>query len=207
MLNYYIKDKSNPNGTSFSLILLADEVKKTPSWRPILSEDDIFPLDKMDIDPILKLTSPPVITKLLSYPANSALNSLGHYLYVIRLYYDLWNNNAIDMDTKIDRLVAIATYYEHIETHTCEVGWHIQQSISALIGLTWHLDFYNDYKLQGTSYLSTLVVENFFSQVFITWLRSHTNVNVGASQKSLPQLLGFLLFNATCKERDHKTER
>lgn len=148
--------------------MLWEEVKKTPSWRPILDEKDIFPTDKMDIDPFLNLTRTTVVQKLLDYEPHTGFHALGVYLWCIRQYYDLWNTNDMDIHEKIWRLCDLDMYFAYIEMHNSDVGWHINRSVRSLIGLTLLLQQYGNYKLEGTSWLSTLVVENFFSQVTTT---------------------------------------
>lgn len=86
-MNKQIYEEKNPT-VLISLETLSKEVKKFPStWQPLLSDADIFPTDKMDIDPVLALTDNQV-TSLLETHSDPALVALGKYLFNLRRYYD-----------------------------------------------------------------------------------------------------------------------
>lgn len=55
-------------------------------------EDDIYPSDKMDMDPILKITHPEFIIAILQ-SGNNEYIAAGKYLHFMRKYYDLWHSN------------------------------------------------------------------------------------------------------------------
>ena len=63
------------------------EPDKAEEWKNLLSVDNIYPTDKVDIDPVKNITSEKV-TALLQAHTNPAVQAVGEYLENIQFYYN-----------------------------------------------------------------------------------------------------------------------
>ncbi len=191
-----------------------------------VSEKDIYPVDKMDMDPILSITNPDFVAALQC--GTEEEKAAGIYLANIRFYFNLWNSNkdiaypphydesfthlvgdnflndfpqepvtsttptastqplAIptppsalpppvlipdlpapppNITTLIEQLQYIVKYFQNITTYNSDVTKQMETTVRSLQRLHEHLQQQYHFTLQAPSILSTLVVENFFSQV------------------------------------------
>ncbi len=181
-----------------------------------MHESDIYPIDKMNMNPILSITHPDFVAALQR--GTEKEKEAGIYLANLRFYFDLWNSNkaityplhydesfthltpddflddlllestsgtpaiqpstdpppseqsltlplsTIDITTLIEQLQHVVKYFQHITTGNSDVTSQMEVTVKSLQQLHNYLQKYN-YTLQAPSILSTLVVENFFSQI------------------------------------------
>jgi hypothetical protein len=73
--------------------------------------------------------------------------------------------NSIDIDSKIAQMNEVFQYFRKITTYHTDIVHQLEESISSLQGLHQYLQHKYHYTLSFTFILSTLVVENFFSQI------------------------------------------
>ncbi len=89
---------------------------------------------------------------------------MGEYLKYSRDWYDVWNTSEFDINKGIKRLKRIQDYFNSITCYNSDVRFHIATSIDALERLYFRLQA-SGVRLTRLSHLSSLVVENQFSQV------------------------------------------
>ena len=126
----------------------------------------------MDIDPFLKITHPSV-TSLLQSSDDLATKKVGTYLEHARKYYTLWNDNTIPITDKLTQLDSVVQYFNSIHTHKSDIVLHMETSLSSLKALHSSLQQKYQYTIGGTSWLSTLVCENYFSKVGLQPTQHH----------------------------------
>lgn len=140
-----------------------DEPTARKPWNGKITDDDIYPTDRMDIDPVLHVTDPS-FTSTLKSSTDPATRLAGEYLFNIRNYYDIWMDNNMDINIKITKLEAFVSYLSTFYIAKSEIYEHSRDSVKSLKALNEILKK-NSTVLSATSHLSTLVTENYFSQV------------------------------------------
>jgi len=173
-------NKTTNSEVSFAMKTIWEEFKQNKhQYKDILKEDDIYPGDKMDIDPFLHVTDPKV-TALLQQSPNSATQLAAEYLIQAHDYYTTWMDNKIPITTKITKLESIVQYFTTITTYNTDLLYHIKHSTESLKALHLYLSYFYSWNLTGTSWLSTLVTENYFSKVHthtvIIWIFTHLQI-------------------------------
>jgi hypothetical protein len=73
--------------------------------------------------------------------------------------------NSMNIDFKIAQMNEVLQYFRKITTYRTDIVHQLKKSISSLQGLHQYLQYKYHYTLLFTFILSTLVVENFFSQI------------------------------------------
>ncbi len=67
------------------------QINKTECRKTGLRDDEVYPIDKMDMDPIFSITNPTFVAALQR--GNEDEKAAGEYLANFRFYFDLWNSN------------------------------------------------------------------------------------------------------------------
>jgi hypothetical protein len=164
VINHFIY-KKNDSTMKFAMKTVWEAWKsEVYDWKKLIKEDDIYPPDKMDIEPFLKITNPALTTSLLS-SNDTTMKMAGEYLQNTRQYYDLFMDNKMNAAPKLTKLKAIQAYFKTLETFKSDILEHIQRTIEALEGLSEILQQQYSFTITGTSWFSTLVSENYFSKV------------------------------------------
>jgi hypothetical protein len=149
-------------------------------------ENDIYPTDKMDIDPVLNVCDPKFTSMLLQGKPEE--QQLGKFLCNMHWYFNIWNSNKnlpninnysttlnsssnqpftnepLNINNIITQLASILTYFKGLNT-TGDIVFQIEETLTSLRNLHTYLQTKYKYSLTTLSILSTLAVENFFSQV------------------------------------------
>lgn len=212
-----INNKDTPT-IKFGMRTASDFYSKNKStYADIINNNDIYPTDKMDIDPLLRLTSKQFIAGLQQGTPEE--QALAKYLYFTRQYFDIWNstnnelsilypqqsspsnrftdllssnltleqlnsesnaligvsqpalipdntNIQLDITNKITLLQENLKYFKTITMPPkSDIIHQMEESIASLQHFHQYLFQKYNYTLEHTSILSTLVVENFFSQI------------------------------------------
>ena len=85
LLNHFINKTDN---MSFVIKTVWEEFKQNKQqYNNILREDDIYPVDKMDINPFYHITSL-CVTSLLCQSSNPTTHQVGEYLIQAYKYYN-----------------------------------------------------------------------------------------------------------------------
>eukprot|EP00733_Pompholyxophrys_punicea_P001300 Pompholyxophrys_punicea_v1_NODE_606_length_1603_cov_4.664083.p1 type:complete len:205 gc:universal NODE_606_length_1603_cov_4.664083:920-306(-) len=110
----------------FSLKTLGDLRNSTndairSKCRELFPHDhDIFPDDKMDVDNVLHLCSPPVTTFLQNLDSNSAKQFRGSIWKKFYIWNESWNNNTRSIGEKIPMLEQVKEYFDRIQTFNAQ---------------------------------------------------------------------------------------
>jgi hypothetical protein len=80
----------------FSIITLYYEWKNNSNLQKLLKENDLFPNDKMDIDPVKNICSLKV-TEELKKIEKQDIQFLCIYLENMNQFYNCWNNNEVSL--------------------------------------------------------------------------------------------------------------
>lgn len=75
------------------------------------------------------------------------------------------NNGPLNIDELITQLTSLVDYFRKIDVFKTDVVYQMQVTLQSLKQLHSYLQDKHKYRIELTSILSTLVVENFFSQI------------------------------------------
>lgn len=121
----------------------------------------------MALEPILKVTAKSV-TKRLKASDVLAVKRLGEYLEQIRIVYDVMMDHYdhLSFEEKLSKLDTTLALFSAHETNQCEFVGQLKRTIASLRALNKLTEEKYGYTIDRFLVLSTLIVENFFSQVF-----------------------------------------
>jgi hypothetical protein len=162
LLNFYIQEKEG--AIRFGINTVRQAYTTDPHIRDIIKERDLDPIDKMDMDPV-KAILQKHLTDILQQSNNEEEKAVGYYLQQLHQYYNLFENNNINIDNKIIQLTEVVTYFKKLNLRETQIQFHMETSLQSLKELNKLLKQQYSQEIDGTSFFSTLVVENFFGQV------------------------------------------
>lgn len=177
LLNHRVfrkKTKTTPQGPLFSMKTIWQACKDDKELQKHISmSDDLFPIDKMDVDPVLNLTDPAFTTLLKNNPKPEVQEAVI-YLSNIRAWYEAWNSNKGTINERLDTMQDVSVYFDSLDIGKGDVAWHMSQTYQSLEYINFLLELEGK-EIKNLSALSTLVVENLFSQVSISCMPTSNN--------------------------------
>lgn len=141
------------------------EFHKCPEMRTLVKEQEISPSDKMALDPVLAVTDPE-LTSFLANHESPVLQASSEYLRQIRIYWEAFNSNKGPPEQRLVKMEDALKYFQTMDVLGSEFVTHMKVSVESMKTLYSRSKERGD-PFQTFSSFSTLVVENYFSRVYV----------------------------------------